>query len=112
MEIKEAQDWVDRWIGQFEEGYFPPMLMLARMTEELGEVARVLAHEHGKTPKPGEDMGDLATELGDLLFVIICMANSHEIDLAEAFRSVMEKFEKRDSTRWTKKNNVKEEGGE
>lgn len=103
MDIRQAQDRVDRWISQFEEGYFPPLLMLARLTEELGEVARVVAHHHGKTPKPGEDAGDLAEELADLFFVMICMANSHDIDLGTAFDKVMDKFETRDGDRWTKK---------
>jgi NTP pyrophosphatase (non-canonical NTP hydrolase) len=103
LTFKEAQKMVDAWIGRFEEGYFPPLLMLARLTEELGEVARVLAHRHGKTPKPGEEEGDLAMELADLLFVLISLANREGIDLEEAFLKAMEKYRKRDSARWTPK---------
>ncbi len=103
LTLKDVQAQVDAWIRQFEEGYFPPLLMLARMTEELGEVARVLAHHNGKKPKPGEAEGDLAMELADLLFVLVCMANSHGIDLEEAFTRVMRKYETRDRTRWTPK---------
>ena len=59
MKIQEAQKKVDEWIDQFKEGYFPPLLMLARFMEELGELARVLSHRHGKTPKPDEKEGSL-----------------------------------------------------
>ena len=107
LTLKEAQERVDAWIGRFEEGYFPPLLMLARLTEETGEVARVLAHAHGKTPKPGEAAGELAEELAeelaDLLFVLISMANSHGIDLEEAFLAALAKYEARDAGRWTPK---------
>jgi len=103
LTFAEAQELVDGWISRFEEGYFPPLLMLARLTEETGEVARVVSHAHGKTPKPGEAAGELAEELADLLFVVISMANSHGIDLEEAFLAAMAKYEARDSERWTRK---------
>ncbi|RTG97630.1 nucleotide pyrophosphohydrolase [Thermus scotoductus] len=103
LTFKEAQKRVDDWISQFQEGYFPPLLMLARLTEELGEVARVLAHRHGKKPKPGEEEGDLAMELADLLFVLISLANREGIDLEEAFLKALEKYRSRDSGRWTKR---------
>ncbi len=101
LTLAEAQEQVDAWIGRFEEGYFPPLLMLARLSEEVGEVARVLAHAHGKKPKPGEAAGELDEELGDLLFVLISMANSHGIDLEQAFLGVMQKYQERDGDRWT-----------
>jgi NTP pyrophosphatase (non-canonical NTP hydrolase) len=101
--IKDAQQQVDAWISQFVEGYFPPLLNLARMTEEVGEIARVVAHMSGKKPKPGEDPGDLGMELADLLFVIICMANREGIDLEAKFTQMMEKYTVRDEQRWTKK---------
>lgn len=103
MTLREAQDRVDEWISQFEEGYFPHLLNLARMTEELGEVARVVSHLNGKKPKPGEDIGDLGEELADLLFVIICMCNKDGIDLGEKLEAVLHKYKVRDSQRWTKK---------
>ncbi|MFC0596521.1 nucleotide pyrophosphohydrolase [Thermus composti] len=103
LTFKEAQRQVDAWISRFQEGYFPPLLMLARLAEELGEVARVLAHRHGKKPKPGEVEGDLAEELADLLFVLISLANREGIDLEEAFRKVMAKYEARDRDRWSPK---------
>lgn len=103
MTLKEAQARVDDWISQLEEGYFPHLLNLARLTEEVGEVARVIAHQSGKKPKPGEDAGDLGLELADVLFVLICMANRDRIDLEEKFEQVLEKYRIRDSERWTKK---------
>lgn len=103
MTFKEAQARVDAWISQFEEGYFPPLLNLARLIEEVGEVARVVAHSSGKTPKPGEDPGDLGMELADVLFVLICLCNREGINLEAAFERVMEKYERRDTTRWTRK---------
>jgi len=101
LTLREAQERVHAWISRFEEGYFPPLLMLARLTEETGEVARVVSHAHGKTPKAGEGEGELAEELADLLFVLISMANSHGIDLEEAFLAALAKYEARDAHRWT-----------
>lgn len=103
LTFKDAQQQVDAWISQFEEGYFPHLLNLARMTEELGEVARVVSHLNGKKPKPGEDVGDLGLELADLLFVIVCMANREGIDLEEKFNQMMQKYQVRDKDRWSRK---------
>jgi NTP pyrophosphatase (non-canonical NTP hydrolase) len=104
MNIKEMQGEVDAWITQFEEGYWTPMSMLARLTEEVGELAREINHQFGeKTKKPEEPMGDLALELADILFIVICYANSLNIDLEDAFKRVMAKYRHRDSDRWTRK---------
>jgi NTP pyrophosphatase (non-canonical NTP hydrolase) len=104
MSFKSAQHEVDQWISQFEEGYFPPLPMLARLTEEVGELARVLAHRYGgKKPKPGEELGDVGEEIADAIFVLICLANSLDIDLDEKFGAMMEKYRARDSERWTRK---------
>lgn len=103
LTFEDASARVDAYISQFREGYFPPLLMLARLTEETGEIARVIAHANGKTPKPGEDPGDLEMELADLLFVTICMANERGLNLERGFERMMAKVEKRDATRWTLK---------
>lgn len=104
MPFKPVQRDVDDWISQFEEGYFPPLAMLARLTEEVGELSRALMHHHGgKKPKPGEDAGDVGGEIADALFVLICMANSLDIDLDEEFATMMRKYRERDAERWTKK---------
>ncbi|HSJ26322.1 MAG TPA: nucleotide pyrophosphohydrolase [Longimicrobiales bacterium] len=104
MRIGEAQQAVDRYIGQFEEGYWPPLTNLARLMEEVGELARELNHRYGhKTKKAGEPAQDLALELADILFVVIAIANEQQIDLEDAFRRVMEKYDTRDADRWTRK---------
>jgi len=104
LNIREMQQEVDRWISQFEEGYWPPLAMLARLIEEVGELAREVNHRFGTKPKkPEEPEGDLALELGDILFIIICYANALGIDLEQAFGKVMDKYRQRDSHRWTRK---------
>ncbi|MGH7702883.1 MAG: nucleotide pyrophosphohydrolase [Gemmatimonadales bacterium] len=104
MSLSECQARVDRWIGQFEEGYFQPLTNLARLTEEVGELAREVNHRFGqKTKKATEPAGDLAMEMADILFVLICMANREKIDLQSAFDRMMEKVEQRDEERWTRK---------
>jgi NTP pyrophosphatase (non-canonical NTP hydrolase) len=104
MSFAPIQKQVDDYIAQFEEGYFPPLEMLARLTEELGEVARALSHHAGfKKPKSGEAPGDVADELCDLLFVAVCLANSMKIDLDAAFDATMNKYSVRDANRWTRK---------
>lgn len=104
MSLREAQQTVDRWIGQYKEGYFPPLTNLARLTEEVGELAREVNHRFGeKTKKPGEPEGSIAMELADILFVVCCLANSQGIDLDAAFAEMMRKVTSRDADRWTRK---------
>lgn len=103
MRIAEAQRAVDAYIGQFAEGYWPPLTNLARLVEEVGELARELNHRYGhKTKKPGEPEQDLALELADILFVLIAIANEQRIDLEDAFRRVLAKYDIRDADRWTR----------
>lgn len=104
MSFASIQQEVDAWISQFEEGYFAPLPMLARLTEEVGELARVLMHHYGgKKPKPGEDPGDPGDEIADAIFVLVCLANSLDIDLDRKFQAMMAKFRERDADRWTRK---------
>ncbi|GEO27116.1 hypothetical protein AAC03nite_29010 [Alicyclobacillus acidoterrestris] len=103
MDLKEMQERVDAYIGQFVEGYFQPMTLVVRLTEELGELAREINHHYGEKPKKKDEPdGSIALELGDLLFVITCLANRLDIDLNQAFNDVMQKFETRDKFRWTR----------
>jgi NTP pyrophosphatase (non-canonical NTP hydrolase) len=107
MTLRDSQARVDKWISQFEEGYFHPLTNLARLSEEVGELAREINHRFGqKTKKKEEAEGDMAMEMADILFVLICMANREGIDLQEAFDRMMEKVERRDAERWTKKPGV------
>ncbi len=104
MELKEAQARVDAWISQFEEGYWPPLSNLARLIEEVGELAREMNHQFGHKPKkPDEPPQDLALELADILFVLLVIANEQGIDLGQALEDVLAKYKNRDSGRWTLK---------
>jgi NTP pyrophosphatase (non-canonical NTP hydrolase) len=111
--IKELQQEVDAYISQFKEGYFSPLAMTARLTEELGELAREVNHYYGEKPKKTSEVEKtIEEELGDLLFVLICFANSLNIDLAKAHDRVIEKFNTRDKDRWTKIEDYKGENDE
>ena len=104
MELKEAQARVDEWIGQFEEGYWPPLANLARLVEEVGELARIINHKHGTKPKkPDEPHQELGEEIADVLFVLIALANEQGIDLDTELQGVLEKYRARDSDRFPKK---------
>ena len=108
--LSELQQRVDAWISQFEEGYFHPLTNMARLAEEVGELAREVNHRFGQKTKKGEEPeGDLAMEMADILFVLICMANREGIDLQQAFDRMMKKVETRDGARWTRKVRSKSE---
>ena len=111
MDLKEAQQRVDAWIGQFEEGYWPPLANLARLVEEVGELARLMNHRFGpKKKKAAEAEQELAEELADVLFVILVLANEQKIDLSDALDRVLEKYRVRDSDRWVRKSPGPAEG--
>jgi NTP pyrophosphatase (non-canonical NTP hydrolase) len=101
MEISALQREVDAYISQFKEGYFPPLVNLARLTEEVGELAREINHQFGpKTKKADEPDGDIALELADILFVVVVLANQLDIDLDAAVARTLEKYRVRDANRW------------
>ncbi|QJC51893.1 nucleotide pyrophosphohydrolase [Paenibacillus albicereus] len=103
--LAEIQREVDRYIGQFKEGYFSPLSLVARLAEEVGELAREVNHAYGEKPKkPDEADNSIEMELGDILFILNCFANSLDIDLTKAHDAVMHKFNTRDADRWTRKN--------
>lgn len=102
--LADMQQEVDQYISQFKEGYFSPLSMMARMSEEVGELAREVNHRYGEKPKKADEAeNSIEMELGDILFITICFANSLGIDLTEAHNKVMHKFATRDAGRWTKK---------
>jgi len=102
--MRELQARVDRWVSQYEEGYFDPLTNMTRLSEEVGELAREVNHRFGQKPKKAsEPDGDLAMEMADIVFVLICMANREGIDLDEAFERMMQKVEHRDAQRWTRR---------
>lgn len=101
MDLRDVQRQVDAYIGQFKEGYFPPLVNLARLTEELGELARELNHRYGpKKKKADEPEQDVALELADIIFVCVVLANQMEIDLQDAVERTLVKYQVRDANRW------------
>ena len=101
MELSALQREVDAYISQFKEGYFPPLVNLARLTEEVGELAREINHRFGpKTKKADEPEGDIALELADILFVIVVLANQLDVDLEVAAARTLEKYRILAADRW------------
>ncbi len=102
--LAEYQKAIDDWAQTLEKPYWSPLSQLARMIEEVGELARIYNHEYGdKNKKPTETPDDMMDEMGDILFDLICMANTEGIDLAACLDKVMEKSVTRDKDRFKKK---------
>ncbi|HNY08235.1 MAG TPA: nucleotide pyrophosphohydrolase [Bacteroidales bacterium] len=100
MTIKEAQSEVDQWINSTGVRYFNELTNMALLTEEVGEVARIIARRYGEQSEKASDKGkDLGDELADVLFVLICLANQTGIDLTEAFHQNFQKKTERDGLR-------------
>lgn len=100
MTIKEAQNKVDEWINTTGVRYFNELTNMAILTEEVGEVARIMARKYGEQSfKNSEEEADLADEFADVLFVLICLANQTGVDLNEALEKNLIKKEKRDIER-------------
>ena len=99
MTIKEAQEKVDCWIKEYGVRYFNEMTNMAILTEEVGEVARIMARTYGEQSFKNGEKKELGDELADVLWVLICIANQTGIDLTEALQKNFEKKTKRDSTR-------------
>jgi len=101
LSLREAQRQVDRWMGARGWAYWEPLSQLARMTEELGELARVVNHLYGEKPKKADEPDqELALEMADLLYTMICLANSQGVDLQDALSQVLEKYATRDAERY------------
>ncbi len=99
--LRELQHEVDDWIQSWGGGYWAPMSNLARIVEEVGEVARLLNDQFGQKPKKGsEPAQDLGVELTDIMYAIICLANSQDIDLQASFERMMQKYRTRDKYRY------------
>ena len=100
MTIQEAQQQVDNWIKQYGVKYFSELTNMAMLTEEVGEVARIIARRYGEQSEKESDKNkDLGDELADVLFVLICLANQTGIDLEEAMKRNLDKKTNRDSER-------------
>ena len=100
MHISEAQEQVDQWIKTIGVRYFNELTNMAMLTEEVGEVARIIARRYGEQSEKESDKGkDLGDEFADVLFVLICLANQTGVDLEEALKRNLEKKTSRDATR-------------
>ena len=104
MSLVDYQKEVDDWVQQFNPAYWPALEKMARLSEEVGEVAREINHLYGtKKKKQNEDKAELADELIDVLFTIICIANDENINLEKAWQKMVdEKMNKRDKNRFNK----------
>lgn len=100
MEINEAQTLVEEWIKKYGVRYFNPLTNMAMLTEEVGEVARIIARRYGEQSEKESDLSkDLGDELADVLFVLICIANQTNTNLEAAFRKNIDKKINRDKER-------------
>ncbi|MEA5404699.1 nucleotide pyrophosphohydrolase [Arcicella sp. DC2W] len=100
MTIEEAQSTVDNWIKTIGVRYFNELTNMAMLTEEVGEVARIIARRYGEqSEKESDKAKDLGDEMADVLFVLICLANQTGINLTEALQKNLDKKTKRDGTR-------------
>ena len=100
MTIKELQQYVDEWISTVGVRYFSPLTNMAILTEEVGEVARIMARRYGdQSEKPSDQGRDLGDELADVIWVVTCIANQTGVDLTQALKRNFEKKSTRDATR-------------
>jgi NTP pyrophosphatase (non-canonical NTP hydrolase) len=103
MPIKKYQKELDASFRKLKWSYWPPLVILARLTEEVGEFARLVNHRFGmKKKKVGEAEQDMEEELGDIIYTLICFANQNGLDLDRAFRKSFNKVMARDKHRFSK----------
>ena len=108
MTLQEAQENVDRWIKSYGVRYFNELTNMAILTEEVGEVARIIARRYGEQSfKESDKKVDLADELADVLWVLLCLANQTGVDLTEAFQRNIDKKTSRDKLRHQANPNLK-----
>jgi NTP pyrophosphatase (non-canonical NTP hydrolase) len=108
MTIQEAQKTVDEWIKTIGVRYFNELTNMAMLTEEVGEVARIIARRYGEqSEKESDKVKDLGDEMADVLFVLICLANQTGVDLTEALQKNLDKKTKRDATRHLENDKLK-----
>jgi NTP pyrophosphatase (non-canonical NTP hydrolase) len=107
MTLSESQKIVDNWIKQYGVRYFSELTNMAMLTEEVGEVARIIARRYGEQSEKESDKNmDLGDELSDVLFVLICLANQTGVNLEEAFKKNLDKKTSRDSDRHQNNNKL------
>ena len=102
--LKDVQEKINEWAQTLEEPYWPALSQFAALSEEVGEVARLLNHMYGSKPKKADEAAqELGGEIMDVLFAAICLANKHHIDLDAALEKKMDKCYGRDKDRFPKK---------
>ena len=100
ISIKQAQEMVDKWIKTYGVRYFNELTNMAILTEEVGEVARIMARKYGEQSfKESDKQKDLGDEMADVLWVLLCLANQTGIDMTDAFQKNIEKKTNRDKER-------------
>jgi NTP pyrophosphatase (non-canonical NTP hydrolase) len=110
MTLRDAQTTIDEWIKTVGVRYFSELTNMAQLTEEVGEVARIIARRYGdQSEKESDKNKDLGDELADVLWVLICLANQTGVDLTEAFQKNLEKKNIRDATRHLNNEKLKQE---
>ena len=101
LTLRDAQALVDTWMADRGWEYWHPLSQLARLTEEMGELARVVNHLYGEKPKKStETLQDLGLEMADVVYTLICLANSQGIDMQSSLEEVLEKYRHRDADRY------------
>ena len=111
LTLGDMQNEVDHLIKEeWQSDYWTPLSSLARLTEEVGDLAREINHSYGEKPKKSsEGRGSIASEIGDILFIVAALANSIEVDLDSAFEGVMAKYRRRDAQRWSQSSQPQDE---
>ncbi|MDI9356997.1 MAG: nucleotide pyrophosphohydrolase [Chitinophagaceae bacterium] len=106
ISIREAQEKVDEWIQVYGKKYFSELTNMALLTEEVGELARIISRKYGEQTYKESDLNStLEEEIADVLWVLLCLANQTNIDITEAFHKNIEKKIKRDATRYENQDN-------
>ncbi len=104
LTLLDIQKEVDSWVSQFDPAYFPPLSIMAQISEESGELARILNNMYGGRVKKLEDPDKkIGQEISDIMFALICLANSHNIDLTKAWKETISVRTKRDENRYERK---------
>lgn len=101
MSLKKIQDDIDEWVNQFKIGYWEPLAMIARLSEETGELAREINHRFGpKKKKSTEEVAEIEDEIADIIITVTCIANSLNLNLDSAMERAMNKLYGRDQKRF------------
>lgn len=112
MTLKEAQNQVDRWVKTYGVRYFSELTNMAVLTEEVGELARVMARKYGDQSFKEGEKDNLEEEIADVFWVLLCIANQTGVDLTTALQKSMDKKTKRDNQRHINNPKLKEHGRE